>query len=99
MPQTIATLVTAFLLTFLTVPLVIRFFRKKKIFDKPGGRKIHKTVTPSMGGISIFFGMIVALLIWMPFKGLQEFKFFYGAIAIALRAARERLASGLVGRA
>lgn len=82
MPQTIATLITSFLLTFLTVPLVIRFFRKKKIFDKPGGRKIHKTVTPSMGGISIFFGAVVALLIWMPFKGLQEFKFLYGAMAI-----------------
>ena len=82
MPQTIATLITSFLLTFLTVPLVISFFKRKKIFDKPGGRKIHKTFTPSMGGISIFFGAIVGLLIWMPLRGLQEFKFFYGAMAI-----------------
>ncbi|WNB17748.1 MraY family glycosyltransferase [Marivirga arenosa] len=50
--------------------------------DKPGGRKIHTGDTPSMGGIAIFMGMIIALLIWMPMLGLQRFKFFYGAIGI-----------------
>jgi len=82
MPQTLASLITSFILTFLVTPLVIGFFKKKNIMDKPGGRKIHTGDTPSMGGIAIFMGMIIALLIWMPLPGLQRFKFFYGAIGI-----------------
>lgn len=82
MPQTLASLITSFILTFLVTPLVIGFFKKKNIMDKPGGRKIHTGDTPSMGGIAIFMGMIIALLIWMPLPGLQRFKFFYGAMGI-----------------
>jgi UDP-N-acetylmuramyl pentapeptide phosphotransferase/UDP-N-acetylglucosamine-1-phosphate transferase len=82
MPQTLASLITSFILTFLLTPLVIGFFKKKNIMDKPGGRKIHTGDTPSMGGIAIFLGMVIALLIWMPLPGLQRFKFFYGAMGI-----------------
>lgn len=79
MPQTVASLLTAFLTTFLMLPLVIRFFSKRNIFDKPGGRKIHKAVTPSMGGIAIFVGLMLAVLLWMPLKGVQQFKYIFGA--------------------
>ncbi len=82
MPQTLASLITTFILTFLLTPLVIGFFKKKNIMDKPGGRKIHTDFTPSMGGIAIFAGVMIALLIWMPFPGLQRFKFLFGAMGI-----------------
>ncbi|MBK6267058.1 undecaprenyl/decaprenyl-phosphate alpha-N-acetylglucosaminyl 1-phosphate transferase [Marivirga sp. S37H4] len=82
MPQTLASLITSFILTFLLTPLVIGFFRKRNIMDIPGGRKIHTGDTPSMGGIAIFIGVMLALLIWMPLPGLQRFKFFYGAMGI-----------------
>lgn len=82
MPQTLASLITSFILTFLVTPLVIGFFKKRNIMDKPGGRKIHTGDTPSMGGIAIFIGVMIALLIFMPLVGLQRFKFFYGAMGI-----------------
>jgi UDP-GlcNAc:undecaprenyl-phosphate GlcNAc-1-phosphate transferase len=82
MPQTLASLLTSFILTFLVVPLVIGFFKKRNIMDKPGGRKIHTDYTPSMGGIAIFFGVMSAMIIWMPSPGLDNFKFLYGAFAI-----------------
>src|SRR5690554_2475805 len=82
MPQTLASLITSFILTVLVTPLVIGFFKKKNIMDKPGGRKIHTGDTPSMGGIAIYMGVMVALMIFMPMAGLQRFKFFYGAVGI-----------------
>ena len=82
MPQTLASLITSFILTFLLTPLVIGFFRKKNIMDKPGGRKIHAGDTPSMGGIAIFAGVLIAVAIWMPFPYVQQFKFFFGAMGI-----------------
>jgi len=50
--------------------------------DEPGRRKIHKKETPSMGGIGLFFGLMISILIWMPFEGFAQFKFLYGAIII-----------------
>ncbi|MCC5921129.1 MAG: undecaprenyl/decaprenyl-phosphate alpha-N-acetylglucosaminyl 1-phosphate transferase [Cyclobacteriaceae bacterium] len=40
--------------------------KEKKIVDMPGGRKIHKKFTPSMGGIAIFVAFIISFLIWSP---------------------------------
>jgi len=50
--------------------------------DKPGGRKIHAGDTPSMGGVSIFFAVIIAAAIFMPFLYIQKFKFFFGAMGV-----------------
>lgn len=82
MPLIIASLVTAFLITFLFIPVIIKIFKKKKIYDKPGGRKIHKVVKPSMGGIAIFAGIAVSVFIWMPFEGFRELNYLYGALLI-----------------
>jgi UDP-GlcNAc:undecaprenyl-phosphate GlcNAc-1-phosphate transferase len=32
--------------------------------DVPDSRRIHTVVTPSLGGVAIFFGFIVALIAW-----------------------------------
>lgn len=50
--------------------------------DTPGRRKIHKKVTPSLGGIGIFLGLVVSLTIWLPFEAFQQFKFILAGILI-----------------
>jgi UDP-N-acetylmuramyl pentapeptide phosphotransferase/UDP-N-acetylglucosamine-1-phosphate transferase len=39
-----------------------------KLFDRPNARKEHSVPTPTFGGISIFAGMMVALLFWFKFN-------------------------------
>jgi len=51
-------LVIAFLVTFILVPVVIR----SKIIDKPNYRSIHVKETPKAGGIAIFFGVLAGIL-------------------------------------
>ncbi len=46
---------SAFFLTIFLAPYLIRFLVKYKITDNPGGRRIHDTVTPRMGGLIIIF--------------------------------------------
>ena len=82
MPRTLASLITSFILCFLLTPLVIGFFKRRNIMDKPGGRKIHTGDTPSMGGIAIFSGVMLAIAIWMPFPHIQKFKFLFGAMGV-----------------
>ena len=50
--------------------------------DDPGGRKIHKGQTPAMGGLPIFIGFSLAILIWAPFEILREIKYVVSAISI-----------------
>lgn len=57
---------TSFLLALIIIPLIRKLAFKFQILDYPGGRKIHKEVTPLLGGLGIFTALITALLLWAP---------------------------------
>lgn len=61
----LAAAITSFAICFLIIPLVIKYSLKKNIVDIPGKRRIHKKVTPSMGGVAIFFAFLITSLIWI----------------------------------
>ncbi|UII27943.1 undecaprenyl/decaprenyl-phosphate alpha-N-acetylglucosaminyl 1-phosphate transferase [Fulvivirga maritima] len=74
---------TSFIITFLVIPVIIKYSKKKsKLLDTPGRRKIHKKITPSMGGIGIFSGFFVALLVWLPLEGFEYFKYILAGTGI-----------------
>ena len=56
----------AFLITFFSIPVIIEVAKDKKLFDEPDERKVHKAVTPTLGGLGIFAGFIVASLLGVP---------------------------------
>jgi UDP-GlcNAc:undecaprenyl-phosphate GlcNAc-1-phosphate transferase len=56
--------ITAFIIALIILPLVITFSKRKKLFDIPGGRRIHKKITPSLGGVAIFVGFLLSSFIW-----------------------------------
>lgn len=82
MEQTILITGTSFLLTFLIFPVFILLFKRKSFLDEPGGRKIHKVHTPAFGGVPIFIGVAISVLIWTPFEILGEVKYILSAVSI-----------------
>lgn len=74
--------VTSFSIGFLLTPIIISILRKAKIGDEPGGRKIHKKFTPSMGGISFVTATFVTLAIWGWQFPLPHIRFLLGAIGL-----------------
>ena len=50
-----------FLLTYFTIPRIIGVVRYKKLMDNPNDRSSHKTITPTLGGIAFFYGLIFSL--------------------------------------
>lgn len=78
-----AAIATSLLVSFLIIPIIIKIFKKRGLFDEPGGRKIHKKQTPTMGGIAIFAGMGIGSIIWISLDGLAGFKYLFGAIFIS----------------
>ncbi|WP_339813353.1 MraY family glycosyltransferase [uncultured Imperialibacter sp.] len=73
---------TSFLICFILTPAVIYFFVKNSITDTPGGRKIHKGNTPSMGGIPIMIGVLFATLLWFTFGELNQSRSLLFAVSI-----------------
>lgn len=52
---------TSLITTIFLTPFLITFLKKTKIVDYPGGRKIHESVIPSMGGLIIYLIVLVML--------------------------------------
>ena len=68
----------AFLISFLVVlvatPIVNRFGQRVGLVDKPNHRKVHKRPMVRLGGVAMFIGVVVALLIvwWAGGFGLLK---------------------------
>ena len=78
----LAAAITSFVIAFLIVPVIIKYSLRKNLVDVPGRRKIHKKVTPSMGGIAIFIGFFISSLIWTDISGLCQIKFILVALFV-----------------
>ena len=71
----------AFLVTFFGIPIIIQIARDKKLFDEPDERKVHKAVIPTLGGLAIFGGFILAVLMGVP-NNSSNFQYFIAALMV-----------------
>jgi UDP-N-acetylmuramyl pentapeptide phosphotransferase/UDP-N-acetylglucosamine-1-phosphate transferase len=69
----------SFTITFLAIPVIITVAERKKLFDVPDERKIHQSPIPSLGGLGIYAGFILACLISIQFETVSEFQYFFAA--------------------
>jgi UDP-GlcNAc:undecaprenyl-phosphate/decaprenyl-phosphate GlcNAc-1-phosphate transferase len=54
----------AFLVAYFSIPVIRKIAFRFDVLDIPGGRKIHKQVTPLLGGIGVFLGLMAGMLIY-----------------------------------
>jgi len=65
------TFFTAFGVVLFSTPSLIRVAILKRLFDEPTeDRKLHKRVTPTIGGIIIFAGTFFSFVLWFPSDAL-----------------------------
>ena len=74
--------ITALLCSFLLMPLLARFLRRRHILDEGGHRRIHKGFVPSMGGIIICVSFLFSMLLWIPIDSISNRRFELAAIAL-----------------
>lgn len=54
-------LLTSFVITFKAVPSIIYISEIKKYYDEPDGkRKFHRNIVPTLGGVAMFAGFLIA---------------------------------------
>lgn len=73
---------TAFVVTLITIPPIITLIKKYSLYDVPDARKEHCSPIPTMGGIAIVAGMLLALILWFPFSNSIEQISFFFSIAV-----------------
>jgi UDP-GlcNAc:undecaprenyl-phosphate GlcNAc-1-phosphate transferase len=72
----------SFIVTFLAIPIVLQIAEEKKLFDVPDERKIHKVPVPSLGGVGIFGGFLLASLLSISAYQNPEFQYFFAAAIV-----------------
>lgn len=73
--------VWAALLTYVAIPAIIRVSLRKNLVDTPVERSSHLRKVPNLGGIAIFFSLLIVSSIFIPEIG-QEYVFFYACLVI-----------------
>ena len=69
----------SFIITFLAIPIILQIAEEKRLFDVPDERKIHKVPVPSLGGVGIFGGFLLASLLSISAYQNPEFQYFFAA--------------------
>lgn len=76
----LATILTSFTLTYLTIPSIVNVSNAKKLFDVPNGRKLNKVVVPTLGGIAIFIGLSISSILFLQKDSGQELRYLLAAV-------------------
>ena len=84
MEQIIIAGILAFLTTFYAIPIIIRVAEAKKLYDEPDDiRKLHTKPIPSLGGLGIFVGFTLAILLTINFTyTAPEFQYYVAGILL-----------------
>lgn len=74
--------ITAFIITFLAIPSIIKVAIIKNLFDEPGERKAHKSSVPTLGGLAIFAGVVFSYTFWSSGIGDEATQYIIAAIIV-----------------
>jgi UDP-N-acetylmuramyl pentapeptide phosphotransferase/UDP-N-acetylglucosamine-1-phosphate transferase len=79
MDKILTSAILSFIITYFAIPVIIKIARKKKLYDEPDERKVHKVVIPTLGGLGIFAGFIIAILLCTPIENRESIVLKYFA--------------------
>lgn len=75
----ILTASVSFIICFLAIPVVLQIAQQKNLYDVPDERKVHSLPVPSLGGVGIFAGFLLASLLSIQGYANPEFQYFFAA--------------------
>ncbi|KQS93515.1 MULTISPECIES: glycosyltransferase family 4 protein [Chryseobacterium] len=76
-------LVFSFVITYFSVPTIIKISRRKNLMDEPGQRSSHLRKIPNLGGIAIFYSIGICASIFAH-EIFDLYKFLFASLIILL---------------
>jgi len=73
----------AFFISFYSIPVIIFIAKAKRLYDIPDDRKVHASPVPLLGGLGIFAGFILGLLLNINITdAFSQFQYFIASFFI-----------------
>lgn len=82
MTTLVLSFLTAFFLVLAISPGVIRLAHRKGLVDRPTGRSSHEAVTPCVGGVPVFIGILFTTLLVLPQEEWREMQYILSALIL-----------------
>lgn len=79
--KVILSFVVSFLMTFIAIPKIIRVAYRRELMDVPGGRSSHVQKVPRLGGVAIYFAIVIVTSIFSA-EMLYNIVFFSAALVL-----------------
>jgi len=76
---TFLSLSTAFIVTFFSIPSIIAVAQANHLYDEPNGRTSHNVSTPTLGGMGIYAGIIIASMIFVDIEKMGFIQYVIAA--------------------
>lgn len=73
----------SFLITYFSVPTIIKISRRKNLMDEPGVRSSHMRKIPNLGGIAVFYSIGICTSIF-AYELFDLYKFLFASLVILL---------------
>lgn len=74
---------SSFLITFFSIPTIIKISKRKNLMDEPGVRSSHLRKIPNLGGIAMFYSIGVCISIF-AYEIFDLYKFLFASLIILL---------------
>jgi UDP-N-acetylmuramyl pentapeptide phosphotransferase/UDP-N-acetylglucosamine-1-phosphate transferase len=75
-------IILPFVITFVTIPTIVRVSSQKKLYDSPNERTSHEDSVPTLAGMSIFAGFILSVIIFSQPVDSVIIRYLFGACII-----------------
>jgi UDP-GlcNAc:undecaprenyl-phosphate/decaprenyl-phosphate GlcNAc-1-phosphate transferase len=80
----IGSFLTALIITWISIPTIVNIAKFKKLYGKLNDRSSHIHETPNLGGLAIFAGFTLAIIIFTLAFEASEIKYLLGASILIL---------------
>ena len=81
--KVVLSFVFSFLITWYSIPTIIKISRRKNLMDEPGQRSSHERKIPNLGGIAMFFSIAVCASIF-AYQLFDLYKFLFASLVFLL---------------
>jgi UDP-N-acetylmuramyl pentapeptide phosphotransferase/UDP-N-acetylglucosamine-1-phosphate transferase len=72
----------ALFISLVLIPSIIDIARAKSYVDAPNNRTSHQGTTPTLGGIAIFIGSVIAFLMFVSVSAIPSFQYIIASVLI-----------------
>ncbi|MFP5040782.1 MraY family glycosyltransferase [Parasediminibacterium sp. JCM 36343] len=75
--------IIAFIISFYAMPIIIKLADQIKLYDHPDERKVHRKPIPSLGGLGIFIGFMMGLLLTVHISAVdKQLQYYYASFLV-----------------